>query len=79
MKIDMTNEPFLNYLASKFLQDYHGDKEHYESAFDGWLENLDNGELIEYGNKSIREITLRIKGANGAPAHVLDEIVNEYL
>jgi hypothetical protein len=44
---------FEDYLAVKFMEDYHGDKEHYESAFDGWLENLDGNELIEYGNKAI--------------------------
>lgn len=48
------NTPFEDYLASKFMEDYHGDKDHYESAFENWLENLEVGELIEYGNKAMQ-------------------------
>lgn len=47
------NEPFIEYLQDQFMKDYHGDKDHVEDAFEGWLENLDNGELIEYGNEAI--------------------------
>ena len=48
-------EPFLDYLATEFMKDYHGDKEHHEDAFDGWLSNLDGNDLIEYGNKAFME------------------------
>jgi hypothetical protein len=44
---------FEDYLAERFMEEYHGDKDHYEDAFDGWLENLDNAQLIEYGNKAM--------------------------
>ena len=48
------NQPFEDYLAAEFMKDYHGDKDHYEDAFESWLENLENGELIEYGNKAMQ-------------------------
>ena len=47
-------EPFVDYLAEQFMKDYHGDKDHYEDAFEGWLENLDGNELIEYGNRAMQ-------------------------
>lgn len=49
-------EQFLDYLAQEFMKDYHGDKEHYDVAFDGWLSNLDGNDLIEYGNRAIEEV-----------------------
>ena len=45
---------FEGYLAEQFMKEYHGDKDHYENAFDGWLENLDNGQLIEFGNLAVQ-------------------------
>jgi hypothetical protein len=50
------DQPFTDYLAVEFMRGYHGDKEHYENAFDGWLENLDIGQLIEYGDQAMREL-----------------------
>jgi hypothetical protein len=54
--------PFEDYLASEFMKEYHGDKEHYmdvyagsiEDAFDGWLANLDVSDVIEYGNQAMK-------------------------
>ena len=54
------NNPFENYLAAVFMDDYHGDKDHYEDAFDGWLANLDVDELIEYANRAMRELMNQI-------------------
>jgi hypothetical protein len=55
----MNNETFEAYLSEQFMKDYHGDKEHYENAFDNWLENLDNAKLIEHGNAAIADIHRR--------------------
>jgi len=46
-------EPFLDYLAEVFMRNYHGDKEHYESAFESWLENLEVADMIEHGNRAM--------------------------
>ena len=39
---------FTKYLEEQFFKDYHGDKEHFEAAFDNWLSNLDTGEVMAY-------------------------------
>lgn len=46
--------PFEDYLATEFMKEYHGDKEYYEDAFDAWLENLEVGQLLEYGNLAMQ-------------------------
>lgn len=51
---------FEEYLQGHFLkEEYSGDKEHYENAFDSWCENLDVQELIDfsdmYGNYKYME------------------------
>ena len=48
-------ELFLCYLEEEFFKDYHGDKEHFEDDFNNWLQNLDNSEIIEYGNRAINQ------------------------
>ena len=47
---------FEEYLATEFMKEYHGDKEHYETAFEGWLENKDGNDLIQYAEVAISEI-----------------------
>lgn len=46
----MKTKIFERYLQEVFMSDYHGDKEHYEDAFDNWLSNLDVQEVIDYAN-----------------------------
>ena len=40
-------QSFESYLEDKFMEDYHGDKEHFEDAFNGWLENFDLAIMME--------------------------------
>lgn len=47
------NEPFVDFLKDCFMRTYHGDKEHVESAFEGWLENLEVADVIEFGNRAM--------------------------
>jgi hypothetical protein len=52
----MNEQPqFDDYLVTVFMRDYHGDKDHYEAAFDSWLADLDGNELIEYGNGAVAQ------------------------
>jgi hypothetical protein len=42
---------FEQYLEQVFWDDYHGDKEGFESAFDNWLSNLDVQKVIDFAGK----------------------------
>lgn len=33
------------------MQDYHGDKDHFEDAFDRWLSDIGGGTLLEWADK----------------------------
>jgi hypothetical protein len=39
------------YLSDVFMKHYTGIKDDGENAFDNWLSNLDNSELIEYADE----------------------------
>ncbi len=37
---------FEKYLEEQFMLDYHGDKDHFEKAFDNWLSNLEREDYM---------------------------------
>jgi len=43
----MKKQTFEEYLSEQFMKEYHGDKEHYESAFDFWLTELQIDDVIK--------------------------------
>jgi hypothetical protein len=42
---------FEDYLAEKFMEDFHGTKDQYEDAFDNWLSDRDGDDYINYANE----------------------------
>lgn len=38
------------------MNEYHGDKEHFEDAFDAWLECKDVNDMVGYGNEFAEEL-----------------------
>lgn len=46
---------FDQFLREEFMKEYIGDKEHYERAFESWLEGIDGGALIAYANRAMEE------------------------
>ena len=47
---------FEDYLGMEFMKGYHGDKDHYENAFDAWLEQKDGNDLIQLAEEAIKFI-----------------------
>jgi len=47
---------FESYLEEKFLEQYTGTKDEASDAFGEWLAQLDNQELIDYGNNAMVEL-----------------------
>ena len=47
---------FEDYLRDKHADDYAGTDDDMQDDYEAWLENLDNEELIEFGNQVIQEI-----------------------
>ena len=41
---------FEQYLGEQFLKEYHGDKDHYENAFESWLSKLEIDDWLNYGD-----------------------------
>jgi hypothetical protein len=44
-------EDNLEKLEAEFFKDYHGDKEHFDAAFDRWLSNLSESEILTIAKK----------------------------
>ena len=42
---------FESFLEEKYFSEYTGDKEHWESSVERWMENLDVQELIDYAEE----------------------------
>ena len=47
---------FEDYLRDKHADDYAGTDDDMQDDYEAWLENLDNEELIEFGNKAMEVI-----------------------
>ena len=43
----MKPQTFEEYLAEQFMKEYHGDKDHYEDAYDNWLSDLEVDTIIQ--------------------------------
>lgn len=52
----MKHKTFIEYLEGKCLKTYIGTKDQFEDYFDDWLANLDNQDLIDYGEKLVKEL-----------------------
>lgn len=62
-KNKMKTKIFENYLDTVFMADYHGDKEHFEDAFENWLESLDTQEFIDHADRCLGQHFLQIQHA----------------
>jgi len=47
----MAYQSFEEYLAEKFMEEFHGTKDQYEAAFDRWCNDLEGGDYIRYANE----------------------------
>ena len=47
---------FEDYLRDKHADDYAGNDDNMGDDYEAWLTNLDNEELIEFGNKAMELI-----------------------
>jgi hypothetical protein len=47
----MSHQTFEDYLAEKFMDDFHGTKDQYEAAFDRFLSQLDGEEYCFLANQ----------------------------
>jgi len=47
---------FEDYLRDKHADDYAGNDDDMSDSYEAWLTNLDNEELIEFGNKAMELI-----------------------
>lgn len=47
---------FESFLQHKFLEEYHGDKEHFEDAYETWLSELDIQEVIDYAEECVEPL-----------------------
>lgn len=52
----MEQKTFESYLQDEFMKDYHGDKEHFEDSYEGWLENKDVAEIMELAEKMLVDL-----------------------
>ena len=55
------NKTFEKYLEEQFMLDYHGDKDHFEKAFDNWLSNLEGEDYMIYAELFGQEMYLEGK------------------
>jgi len=51
---------FEDYLREEHSKDYSGTDDYMQDDYEAWLTNLDNEELIEFGNKAM-ELNIKDK------------------
>ncbi len=54
-------EGFEDFLREEHSKEYAGTDDEMQDDYEAWLTNLDNEELIDYGNKAIQEQEQKIK------------------
>lgn len=65
---------FESYLQEQFMLDYHGDKDHFENAFDRWLSELDGNDLIQYAEEIVKELNEKLRNAIRLSGEAIDEL-----
>lgn len=53
----MKHQTFESYLQGVFMQGYHGDKEHFEDAYEAWLLDTDVTMIIQHAENWGKVIT----------------------